>query len=245
MEILSVSVARSVWLFPVSDLNPHGRYSAREMIDFVAERYKFEKYPKSLAGVEPTDGIKLEHGVFNGREGQPVAVAVTMYLDGVIAETRSSTADCDAFLDDCLMSLVTRFKFADYKDILRRKQYVSELYVRPQRSLSLFQDKLQRFADKLNSAVVGRESVSFHPAVLHFWNDPGSEGRPTIPFRFERAETFAFSENRYYTIAPLQTELHISLLNDLENILAEEPLSSDTPRNPTPPDPSRRKLVME
>ena len=62
-----------------------------------------------------------------------------------------------------------------------------------------------------NSDLMELSSLSF------WWDYRSSDGRS--PFQFERTPDIPFSERRYYSRAPLQTEDHLSLLNEFEDLL--------------------------
>jgi protein tyrosine phosphatase len=78
--------------------------------------------------------------------------------------------------------------------------------------------KLRAFAKKLNKLVKGHETMAYETARIQFWSDLSVSSSP-FPFRFERQEAIGFKENRYYSIAPLETDVHLELLNELEEIL--------------------------
>jgi hypothetical protein len=46
MRVLKVNVARSIWLFPVADLNPAGKALDRELLDWLQELIIFKNIPR-------------------------------------------------------------------------------------------------------------------------------------------------------------------------------------------------------
>ncbi len=107
-----------------------------------------------------------------------------------------------------------------YQEVLRSKLYLSELYVQTKKSLNSLNPKLSAFAKHLTSLIVGHEHhpIAFETSGLSFWTDPGI-GSPPGSFRFERVIDVPFNTNRYYSSAPLQTDAHLKMLEELENIL--------------------------
>jgi hypothetical protein len=60
-------------------------------------------------------------------------------------------------------------------------------------------------------------SVPFELNGLSFWTDTNDAGKQAI-IRIERQVGKAFAEKRYFSEAPFQTQAHISLLEEFENL---------------------------
>jgi hypothetical protein len=67
------------------------------------------------------------------------------------------------------------------------------------------------------SSNVGPDNC-FELGGISFFPDQISKTNPA-PFRFERLLEVPFIEDRYYSVAPLQTHKHLELLDKLEAIL--------------------------
>ena len=108
------------------------------------------------------------------------------------------------FSDDLLSWITTEFTTINYKELIRSKIYLSELWVKTDKSLNVLNPKLTEFANRLNSLVVGHEHqpIEFEVSGISFWTDPTIINPPS-PFKLERAENTSFKENRYYSVAPL------------------------------------------
>lgn len=223
MKLLSIKQARSIWLAYLLDLNPRG-LNLLSLIPPIVAKYKFQMFPNKpdeLGFGKETKEIKFSGGSFQKDPQHNIGVDLTIYNDGLIADTRSSTNDSDAFLDDFLNWISLEFGLAPYQEVLRTKLYVSELWVQTDKSLVALNPKLADFAKRLTSMIVGHEHhpIAFEPCGIIFWTDP-TVANPPGPFRFERLIDVPFSENRYYSAAPLKTDLHIELLTELEKILS-------------------------
>jgi hypothetical protein len=132
-----------------------------------------------------------------------------------MADTRSSTRDTDAFIDDVL-NLATKELGLNYEPrIIRKRIYLSELNLKSDRvSLNDEIVKLKTFADALSASFGSQVELS----SIGFWTDHASPPGFSS-FRFERKLNTAFSENRYYSLASLQTEDHLRLLDEFEALL--------------------------
>lgn len=218
MELLSVNRARSIWLLPLVDLNPYGRYTLTK-IPSVAERYRFMQWPTKLEELDPAKGIKFTGGTFTKSDQTDIGVEVVIYSDGLIADTRSSTDDSDSFLDDLLKWHAEDHGDVPYQKILRRKLYVSELWVRPEKPLSSLHRELQTFSERLTALIsdVSPFPIRYEFSTIMFSAEPGRVS-PPAPFRFERALDVPFDEERYFSVAPLPTSIHLQMLNEFEKI---------------------------
>lgn len=216
MNLLAVSCARSIWLFQIYDWNARGR-SLNPIYFALSEKYKFVKYPK-LQEIDWQKGIKFEDGVFVNRAGEELAVNLTIYNDGLVADTRSSTIDSDYFLEQLLGFLTSDYGFPDYQTVLRKKAYSSELFVRLERRVDSINSRLRSFAERL-STLISDDGVEFRPSI-NLVTDPGRTS-VNLAFRFEPAIGFPFSENRYYTLAPVPTDIHLTLLKEFESTFLE------------------------
>ena len=223
MKLLSVKQARAIWLIQLVDLNPRG-LNLLTLIPHIVTKYKFQLFPvkpDELGFGKETKEIKFSGGSFQKDPQHDIGVDLTLYNDGLVVDTRSSTEDSDIFLSEFLNWISTEFDLVPYQDILRSKLYLSELWVQTDKSLNTLNPKLEQFAKRLTSLIVGHNHhhIAFESTGITFWTDP-IVVNPPGPFKFERAENTPFSERRYYSAAPLQTNLHLEMLTELESILS-------------------------
>ena len=220
MDLLSVKQARSIWLLPFVDLNPGGR-SVFSIMPVMIGRYKFLQVPAKFEDLDLAKGVKFAGGTFRTGQQVDISIDLTVYNDGFTADTCSSSHDGDAFLDDLLTWLSNEFDFRPYSEVLRFRYYASELWVKTDKSLNIINPKLKSFASERLTSVFSnvQQTTQFEISGVHFSVDQIKFN--VAPFRFERAVNASFSENRYYSSAPLQTSLHLELLNELELILSD------------------------
>ena len=223
MKLLSVKQARAIWLIQLVDLNPRG-LNLLALIPPIATKYKFQLFPvkpDELGFGKETKEIKFSGGSFQKDPQHDIGVDLTLYNDGLVVDTRSSTDDSDAFLNEFLNWISTDFDLVPYQEIIRSKLYLSELWVQTDKSLNTLNPKLENFTKRLTSLIVGHghHPIAFEISGITFWTDP-SVINPPGPFRFERTIDIPFSENRYYSAAPLQTNVHLEMLTELESILS-------------------------
>jgi hypothetical protein len=223
MKLLSIKQARSIWLIYLIELNPRG-LNLYNLIKLIIEKYKFQIYPtkpEEFGFGKEIREIKFSGGNFQKDPKHNIGFDLTVYNDGLIVDTRSSTNDSDTILNEFLTWISGEIDLVPYHEVLREKLYLSELYVQTNKSLNSLNPKLANFAKHLNSLIKGHQNnpIAFETSGISFWTDP-TKGNPASSFRFERVIDVPFSTNRYYSVASLQTDAHLKMLEELEDILS-------------------------
>ena len=221
MRLMSILNTKAIWLFKTNDLNPRGAPNIKLVADLHA-RYQFQTMPTPAQIAEfltKKTGVLFGLGTFAAKGG-PASVSVTYYADGLMVETQSGTEVGDEFLADFLEWLRTTHATTDIATLTVRKIYSTELYFTMERNLTLANPKLQAFAEKFGRGAQWPDmELQFGVTGITFGPDPISKGQHP-PFRLERDTTTPFSENRYFSAAPLQTEDHLAMIREFEDALS-------------------------
>ena len=226
MRLIHVKLARSIWLFDLADLNPKGKDLQEELIKWIKDNYSFAIAPDpdsvnrlgSQSG-QAASGLLFQKGHFQVREEVFIEVNLTVYSDGIVIDTMASTHDGDCFAEDLLQSAAHDFGLVYDAETIRKRSYLSELIVRSDLSLAFLHPALRDIAARIGEMSPDDPKPLFQPSGLSFWTDPGSVGNHRM-FTLERQVGKAFAERRYYSQAPLHTDDHFKLLEELERILA-------------------------
>jgi len=222
MELLNVMAAKSVWLFDINDLNPQGKSFIPDLFAWLTERYQFRTFPKSPSDLDETKGLAFKEGTGRTDEGDPINFELTIYNDGVIANTWSSTRYTDAFIEQVLSGASKQFGLAYTPTMFRSKTHISELVFRMDRSLTDLDRRLNDFARELTKAFATESNLKFGPFIfsgLSFAIDSSSTSLKPASFAIERRIGAPFSENRFYSKSPLHTDNHLAALNAFELLL--------------------------
>lgn len=219
MKLLTVTIARSLWFGRTDNFNPRGINLYPIITPILIESYKFITVPSAKDAVDVSKGIIYGNGEFINKEGVPVAITLTIFPDALVADTRSSTKDSDDFLGEILTRLSEELKLPHYADIITRRAYVSGLQVRTDISLQSINPMLNEIAKYLTENVTDG-SIHFEVAGIHVWPDQSAMPKPCT-FIFERIVNTPFSENSYYSAAPLPTDKHLDLLDNLEKLMSK------------------------
>jgi hypothetical protein len=222
MKIDSVISAKSLWFMNLRQLNPRGRNLYKVIIPQLVQWYGFIE-PK-----EPYDenvGVQFLNGEFSptqdGRSGDLAGVSVTLYFNGVLAQTSTSTDDADRFIDQALSRLVKEGSIAFQPSFVKSRRYQSEVLARAERSLT-FPDFTKFCSILTEMAYPELHQSAFGTTGVIFDTDPEPLGqnRKRPQFSLERKIDLPWSENLYYSQAPLSTQQHANALDELEVILS-------------------------
>jgi hypothetical protein len=224
MKLIHVKQARSVWLFDVSDLNPKGRDFAAELVGWIKDRYSFVVTPDvkevlSKAGTGNASGLIFKQGRFHTPEDSFIEISsLAIHSDGIVVDTTSSTQESDRIIADLLSAAAKEFGLAYDPQIVRKRLYVSTIIVKSEMALGTIHAGLTAFAERVSAALGNGPAPSFQLAGIAFWTEPNDNGvHKTFTLMPQAGKSF--SEHRFYSEAPLQTDDHFRLLEDLERVL--------------------------
>ncbi len=203
-------------------MNPQGKAIETELIDWLKKTYQFAKYPVSAFDLDPeTKALAFTGGKFlAGRESgkeRYIALGLALYKDGLVVNTESSTSDGEKFLAEVLDSVAKEFNLI-LPEKIQKKLYLNEMDVRLDRSISLLNPKLNSIAHRFSELRIEDPNTGFTFSGISFHVEPEKQA-VLSPFLLERKLNTDWSENRYYTRAPLHTDAHIKILEEIESIL--------------------------
>jgi len=214
MNVLYVGLARTVWLFDLSLLNPTGM-SLKGVVAEVTKRYQFAQAPKHELDFDDQRSLAFKGGTFVGQRKVPLFVALNIYSDGLVADTMSSTDESTEFLNDLAKWLSDTYGLNVPKE--RRVNYLSQIDFRSDVSLINLNRRLEAFAENLAKSV-GR---NYEVGSIQLWTEDVGKPGSLAAVRIERKISAPFSANHYYSQAPLPTTAHMELLSEFEALLKQ------------------------
>lgn len=216
MELRKIILARVIRLFTtVGD-----PLYMPDFINQVVARYGFvtPPEPKDIFGEERK--AEFVHGrlMFGG---QTIVVgSLTIYNDGLVVDTSTSTAKASVFADDVLGWLREQFPLLIEN---AKPMYLSQLEVKFDLLPEKYAEKFTSIAAKISEHLTsyGLAAQPFYFQSLNLAADPiGWVGVKPSPFGIERRSEVPYAENVFFAQAPLQTDHHIELLRMLEEAIA-------------------------
>jgi hypothetical protein len=214
LQISAVLLARTIALFDSADLNPRGTVFGPSLIPILNERFSFQKFPSKGEDYDPANGVSFENGYFGDRSISTLA----FYGDGIKIDLQSSTEDGQSLILETLQWLSRNVGITFSEKMPIRWRFLSQVLFFSDTDLNVLHPALGILGDKVSAEVSTRTGIDLHfktnSVALNF--DRSNGEIPIANFTIERRLKSPFSENRYFSGAPLQTELHIKLLQEFE-----------------------------
>jgi hypothetical protein len=213
VKLSSVVLAKTLAYIEIADLNAKGNLFLPDVIKAIGERYKFQKLPKLEERAEK--GLVFEEG----KIGNKVIGKFTIFDALLVMETRSNTSDSEQLIEDMLLWGVAKLGFTYVPGSIKRHAYISDLtFYSDVPLLGAASQPLLDLASKTSAALteIWQESVQFHPANLAVGHDPMARSHGIAPFVITHRAESRYSENKYFSEAPLPTDMHIEFLEEFE-----------------------------
>ena len=195
-------------------MNPRGASYYPDLIRALVERYQFQGFPQKLEDYDEQKGVALVAGKYGDR----TIAKVTIFNWGLTLDTTSSTSDAEELLIDALKWAAANLKLHYAPEMVKRKSYVSQFIFYSDVPLLSLNPVLDTIGSRVSKDVSQNLKLPyvFKPSGVRLSIDPESQVLPVQFFTVERREGTAFAENKYFSSAPLSTDTHISVIDELE-----------------------------
>ncbi|MDP9113553.1 MAG: hypothetical protein M3O20_07720 [Acidobacteriota bacterium] len=201
-------------LLEIESLDPKGRRTVPNAIETLHARYAFSKFPKTLEEMDFQKGVTMGAGTL----GDIAIDQIVFYHNGLVIDTRSSTQNATAILLDILQhsKSISGASVVPVRQLLTSQIiFVSDL------KLPLVNPLLTPLAKRL-SEIASRsfeQPLQFETINLSLGVDASQLKIAPSNFTIERRAERPFSENMYFSSAPLDTVEHIRIIEEVEKLL--------------------------
>jgi hypothetical protein len=218
MKLSAILLARVLGYVEIFDLSPRGRVFLPEIVPEIVKRYHFQKFPQTLEDFDESKGIEFREGKIGDKVIQKFVIWNTL----LVVETRSNTDDSKKILEDMLAWGAEKFGLNYRAGMISRFAYVSDLSFYSDFPLLSVSPTLAALAAKTGKALsdIWQEPVQYEPLNLTVGHDPMARKYGIAPFSITRRAESRFSENKYFSEAPLPTDMHWKFLEEYERDLA-------------------------
>lgn len=216
MQVAAVVKARTLGFIDLDELNKRGSVRLADVVPALVERYGFLAYPQKFEDFDLEDkGATFS----SGRMGDVVIDSAKIYSGLIYVETLSSTEDSRKAILDILDWGAKELNLTYVDGMIRRWAYVSQVTFLTDfpllRSLSTPLDNLARKTSEQIADIFGEE-ITYHPMTYIVGHDPRVRKNGIASFTIQQRANTKFDENKYFSEAPLPTDIHIRLLQELE-----------------------------
>jgi hypothetical protein len=214
MEVAAINLARSLaWVEPI-DLNPTASVFYPDFAKAIVARYKFQKFPQKFEDFDVTKGIIFAGGRFENTTIEQLSI----YAFGIALDTRVSTEESKRVLEEAFAWAGKELKLSYKPSMLKRWQYLSQINFYSEAPLTAISPAIQTLAAAVGGNIAGitGENLRYELTTLVVDYDQLARKHPLGRFSIQRRDNTPFSENKYFSDAPLPTETHIRLLREFE-----------------------------
>jgi hypothetical protein len=214
VKLSAVIQARALAFIELYDLDPRGRTFFPEVVQKIQQRYGFLQVPK-VEELEEQKGFELK----TGKIGNKVIDALKIFPNLFVIETHSNTTDAQIILEDLFEWAKKELGITFEPSMIQHWGYVSILTFYSECNIIAWDNTpAAKLAAKMSKAVseIWEEPVIFETRGMSIGHDPLTRKNSIASLLITpRAET-PYSENKFYSEAPLPTDLHIKFLEEFE-----------------------------
>jgi hypothetical protein len=214
MRLASVLLARYYGLVQIEDLNLNGTVYYPEVTAKLVERYGFMKYPTGADAFDETKGIEFNAG----RAGKQVIDKLMILSSGVYLDTPIDTTTSEALWFEMMEWAVNEFGVTFSPEMVTRCAYVSNVTFHSDAPILAVNPIMSEIGKVVAAQVESsfKLSLDYEPAAVSITFDQLATKLGPAAFTVQRREGVPFGENKYFSTAPLKTEIHLDLLERWE-----------------------------
>jgi hypothetical protein len=205
------------------DLNARGKVFFPEILEALVKRCHFQKFPREYSELDERKGVDF----LEGKWGEVTVDKLTLYQDGILIDTHSSTVDSERILHEALSWAASEFGVTYRPEMIKRKAYVSNLtFYSETPLLTVLNPALSALVDRIGRAVseILHGDFKYEPVGITAHYDQSLKQIPIAAFTIQRRLQTPFCENKYFSEAPLPTDVHWELLKEFEaNLISTMP----------------------
>jgi hypothetical protein len=216
MELAAILLAKTLAFVESADMNPHGSVFFPDLVKALVARYNFQTIPKTREETEKGKGTTFALGRF----GNTVIEELTFFPFGITLSTRVSTTESRRLLDDAFLWGQKEFGLIVKN---ARWQYESQVTFHSKVPLTSMNPAAQIIAEVLarNAKAVTGDELKYELTAVQWEFDQLKRKYSLGRFSIQRRDNTPFSDNKYFSDAPLETEVHLKALEEFEAAVAK------------------------
>jgi hypothetical protein len=215
MRLMSIHLARVLAFYELGELNLGGKLFLPDLVEALVKRYRFQANNSTDIEGMKQNGLVFEDGYWEGRSVKKLSFnPALVYLDGEV-----STDDSKQILIGMLEWARDELGANYTHQLIRRWGFVSGVIFQTDFPLLLGQSKvLNSVGKKISSAVERnlRQKLDFQPSMLNVGHDPQRMNSSVASLTIQHRLNTLFEENIFFSEAPVPTDLHLEVLEEVE-----------------------------
>lgn len=191
-----------------------------DCVHSLVEKFDFQMFP-----TKPEDFDFSDKGVSfgSGKAGGLLIDLLKIYDGALFLDTLSSTSDSKRILLEIMEWGRAELGLSYKESLIRRWGYISQIVFKSEIPLlGMHSSPLRKLAAK-TSAVTEEifEGLQYEPSQIWVGHDPAVRKNAIASLTIAHRINTAFSENIFFSEAPLPTDLHIKFLSEFEKDVME------------------------
>ncbi|MGH9452463.1 MAG: hypothetical protein ACRD2O_00660 [Terriglobia bacterium] len=214
MQRSAVVLARCVALVETYDLSPDGRVFYPDLVRELVSRYQFQKFPKDFSQIDEAKGVEF----LEGKYGDDVIWNLTIYNMAILLDTRSNTTRSREIVEEALEWGKATFGLKYEPGMIKRFGYVSQVTFYSDATLDMLHPALKRLVKRVSDSVSNdhQEEIEYQTTQVGIHHDHLKRKSALAGFTIAPRVETPLSDHKYFSEAPLQTDLHWELLEEFE-----------------------------
>jgi hypothetical protein len=219
LKLIATDTGRVLQLIVMEEIRPSSGIYMPYLFDKLVERYAFVVRPQNIPDAIAS-GAKFQHGRLQTHNRMVLVSEIGIYNDGIIVDSLN-TDDAEFIIQDLLEWARTTFAFRPILTVIPPR-FTSSVTVEFDQSIEPQLRGLSAVADHMAAAFKQSYDDDINVSLLRIALNADPLTVPPLrntQFLIERRLQRPYSENRYHCTAPLRTEDHIALLENIERTL--------------------------
>jgi hypothetical protein len=215
----AIILARCLAFVETFDLAPDGKIFFPDLVESLVARYRFQKFPKEFDDLNETKGIEFLEGSFGGK----VIEKLVIYGNGILVDTRAGTSVSRSVIQEALEWAKDNFGINYDPGMILRFGYVSQVTFYSDVKF-LVNPAIIRLAERITTAVseIQQEHIDYEGMGFAIGHDALKRKNPLAAFTLAPRLEVPLSHHKYFSEAPVGTDLHWELLEELESAILSQ-----------------------
>lgn len=217
MQKSAVVLARCIAFVETYDLSPKGNVFYPDFTKELVSRYQFQKFPKEFSEYDEQKGIEY----LVGKRGEDVIWQLRIFNNGIALDTRINTKVSQEIIEEALDWAKAKFGLRYESSMIKRFAYVSQLTFYSDLILDALNPAVRKLSQRVSDAVsdIHKERIDYHATQLWIQHDPLKRKSAVAGFYIAPRVETPLEDQKYFSEAPLPTDLHWELLEEFEATL--------------------------
>jgi hypothetical protein len=215
MQLSAIITSRALAFIDVNEILSGGNIYLPDLSKILASEFNFQKVPTKPEEFNLGDGVEFKLG----KNKKVVIERVAIFYGLVLLETKSTTEVSQQTLMELFRTVFSKMNISFSEELIKRWAFISFVtFYTDFPLLTQYSDPLKSLAEKITKAVsqIFDEDLKYEPLEIKIGHDPNLRKNDIASFTIQHRLGTRFSENKYYSEAPLPTELHLQLLQEFE-----------------------------